>query len=77
MTQQPTLGRDTVSQGLLQALMDDEKSLENAHQEFAKARANLDVISRRYAAMREAVRERIGATPYSKRVRCTSPPFEG
>ena len=53
MTQQQTLGQDTVSRGLLQALLDDEKALEEAHREYTKARANLDVTSRRYAAMRD------------------------
>ena len=68
MAHQPTLGLDSVSQGLLQALMEDEKALEAAQREYSRAVANLEVIIRRYAAMREAVRERLGTSPYSQSV---------
>ena len=82
MTEQQTYGRDSVSRGLLQALLDDEQVLVKAHQTLQQASANFDVISRRYAAMREAVRERLGTSPYSKGVQWPgSPPplpsFEG
>ena len=69
MSQPETLGQDTVSQGLLSALREDEEALGDAYQRFMDAGYRLDVISRRYAAMREAVHERIGASPYSKSVR--------
>ena len=68
MTQQETLGLDTVSQGLLRALMADEEAITAAHREWSKAYTNFDIISRRYAAMREAVRERLGVSPYSQNV---------
>jgi len=68
MTDQPTLGQDSVSQGLLNALKEDEEAIVKAYRGLADARTTFDVASRRYAAMREAVRARLGASPYSKEV---------
>ena len=62
------LGTDSVSQGLLAALREDEDSVINAYDEYAQARTNLQVVTGRYTAMREAVRARLGASPYSKKV---------
>ena len=68
MTDQPTLGKDSVSQGLLSALKEDEQAIVSAYRELADARTKYDVATRRYAAMREAVRARLGVSPYSKEV---------
>lgn len=68
MTEKQTLGRETVSKGLLSALMEDEVSLQKADETLRAARSQYDVASRRFAAMREAVRERLGVSPYSKNV---------
>ena len=59
---------DSVSRGLLEALREDEKALAQADQALRIARTAYDVSSRRYAAMREAVRVRLGTSPYSIRV---------
>lgn len=66
--QQTAAGRDSISQGLLQALRLDEAELAKAHQAYLAAYSAWDVAGRRYAAMREAVRERIGQSPYAKGV---------
>lgn len=68
MTQQQTSARDPVSQGLLSALLEDEAALARAHQKMVEAQTQYTIASRRYAAMREAVRERLGTSPYSKNV---------
>jgi len=68
MTNQPTLGKDSVSQGLLSALQEDETAIVKAYRALADARTKFDVATRRYAAMREAVRARLGVSPYSKEV---------
>ena len=62
------LGQDTVSQGLLRALRGDEIALARALEAFWEARANYDVASRRFGAMRDAIRERLEVNPYSTKV---------
>lgn len=69
MAEKPTLlGEDSIAQGLLTALKEDEDALTEAHARLVEASARQDVASRRYAAMREAVRERLGVSPYSPNV---------
>ena len=68
MTQQNTIGGDTVSKALLSALLEDERNLERANYALIEARTEYDITSRKYAAMREAVRERLGASPYADNV---------
>ena len=48
----------------LGALETDEAEIEAAGEEYAVARARLDVALRRYTALREFVAETLGYTPY-------------
>ena len=73
MTQARTLGEDTVSQGLLAALRGDEDALKSANDDLTAAQSQYDIVSRRYAAMRVAVRQRLGVSPYSERVKWPRP----
>ena len=68
MTQDKTFTEDTVAKGLLMALDEDEAALAIAYEDYAAASSTYDIASRRFAAMREAVRERLGTSPYSKNV---------
>lgn len=68
MTHHNTIGRDKVSEALLNALLDDERTLRRAAQVLGEARVGHDIAARKYAAMREAVRERLGASPYADNV---------
>lgn len=62
------VGQDDVSQGLLTALRTDEADVQEKHNALRTAYAEYDVSSSRYAAMRDALRQRLGVSPYSKNV---------
>lgn len=69
MVAEANVGDDRTSQGLLAALWDDDEVVASKAEELNTAVAAYEVATRRYAAMREAVRERLGTSPYAPNVR--------
>lgn len=67
-----------VEEGLLKELAQEEESLREANNELNRARAQFQVASRKYAAVRNMVTEYLGRNPYSldaKRVLNPRPGF--
>ena len=68
MLAEEKIGQDKISQGLLAALASDEQVLQEKYAAYRTAWQGYDVAARRFAAMREAARERLGVSPFAKNV---------